>query len=43
MGSRNVLVLQIESGLYQRQGKALTNFLRRIRFFGSSAARFSRT
>jgi len=24
--SRNVLVIQIESGLYQRQGKALTNF-----------------
>jgi predicted nuclease of restriction endonuclease-like (RecB) superfamily len=24
--SRNVLVLQIESGLYQRQGKAVTNF-----------------
>jgi len=24
--SRNVLVLQIESGLYRRQGKALTNF-----------------
>jgi len=24
--SRNVLVLQIESGLYQRQGKAITNF-----------------
>jgi predicted nuclease of restriction endonuclease-like (RecB) superfamily len=24
--SRNVLVMQIESGLYQRQGKALTNF-----------------
>lgn len=24
--SRNVLVLQIESGLYQRQGKATTNF-----------------
>jgi predicted nuclease of restriction endonuclease-like (RecB) superfamily len=26
--SRNVLVLQIESGLYHRQGKALTNFQR---------------
>jgi predicted nuclease of restriction endonuclease-like (RecB) superfamily len=25
--SRNVLVLQMESGLLQRQGKALTNFL----------------
>ncbi len=25
---RNVLVLQIESGLYRRQGKALTNFQR---------------
>jgi predicted nuclease of restriction endonuclease-like (RecB) superfamily len=24
--SRNVLVMQIESGLYRRQGKALTNF-----------------
>ena len=24
--SRNVLVLQIESGLYRRQGKAQTNF-----------------
>ena len=24
--SRNVLVLQIESGLYRRQGKAVTNF-----------------
>ncbi len=24
--SRNVLVLQIESGLYRRQGKATTNF-----------------
>src|SRR5690242_21402380 len=24
--SRNVLVIQIESGLYRRQGKAVTNF-----------------
>ena len=28
--SRNVLVIQIESGLYQRQGKALTNFKRTL-------------
>jgi predicted nuclease of restriction endonuclease-like (RecB) superfamily len=28
--SRNVLVLQIESGLYQRQGKAVTNFSRTL-------------
>ncbi len=28
--SRNVLVHQIESGLYQRQGKALTNFTRTL-------------
>ena len=28
--SRNVLVLQIESGLYRRQGKALTNFERAL-------------
>jgi predicted nuclease of restriction endonuclease-like (RecB) superfamily len=28
--SRNVLVHQIESGLYQRQGKALTNFGRTL-------------
>ena len=28
--SRNVLVLQIESGLYRRQGKALTNFQRTL-------------
>ncbi|MEP6540293.1 MAG: PDDEXK nuclease domain-containing protein [Bryobacteraceae bacterium] len=28
--SRNVLVIQIESGLYQRQGKALTNFQRTL-------------
>ena len=28
--SRNVLVLQIESGLYQRQGKAITNFARTL-------------
>ncbi len=28
--SRNILVLQIESGLYQRQGKALTNFDRTL-------------
>jgi predicted nuclease of restriction endonuclease-like (RecB) superfamily len=28
--SRNVLVHQIESGLYQRQGKALTNFRRTL-------------
>ncbi len=28
--SRNVLVLQIESGLYKRQGKALTNFARTL-------------
>jgi len=28
--SRNVLVLQIESGLYHRQGRALTNFARAL-------------
>jgi predicted nuclease of restriction endonuclease-like (RecB) superfamily len=28
--SRNVLVLQIESGLYRRQGKAITNFSRNL-------------
>jgi len=28
--SRNVLVHQIESGLYRRQGKALTNFDRTL-------------
>jgi len=28
--SRNVLVLQIEAGLYRRQGKALTNFMRTL-------------
>jgi predicted nuclease of restriction endonuclease-like (RecB) superfamily len=28
--SRNVLVLQIESGLYRRQGRALTNFRRAL-------------
>ena len=28
--SRNVLVLQIESGLYRRQGRALTNFKRAL-------------
>jgi predicted nuclease of restriction endonuclease-like (RecB) superfamily len=28
--SRNVLVHQIESGLYQRQGKAITNFARTL-------------
>ena len=28
--SRNVLVLQIESGLYHRQGRALTNFTRAL-------------
>lgn len=28
--SRNVLVLQIESGLYRRQGRALTNFMRAL-------------
>ncbi len=28
--SRNVLVHQIESGLYKRQGKALTNFTRTL-------------
>ena len=28
--SRNVLVLQIDSGLYRRQGKALTNFQRAL-------------
>ena len=28
--SRNVLVHQIESGLYRRQGKALTNFARTL-------------
>jgi predicted nuclease of restriction endonuclease-like (RecB) superfamily len=28
--SRNVLVLQIESGLYHRQGKAITNFSRTL-------------
>jgi predicted nuclease of restriction endonuclease-like (RecB) superfamily len=28
--SRNVLVLQIESGLYRRQGKAITNFERTL-------------
>lgn len=28
--SRNVLVLQIESGLYRRQGKAVTNFSRNL-------------
>lgn len=28
--SRNILLLQIESGLYRRQGKALTNFARAL-------------
>jgi predicted nuclease of restriction endonuclease-like (RecB) superfamily len=28
--SRNVLVIQIESGLYRRQGRAITNFERRL-------------
>lgn len=28
--SRNVLVMQIEAGLYRRQGKALTNFQRTL-------------
>ena len=28
--SRNVLVMQIESGLYRRQGKAITNFDRTL-------------
>jgi predicted nuclease of restriction endonuclease-like (RecB) superfamily len=28
--SRNILVMQIESGLYQRQGSAITNFERSL-------------
>lgn len=28
--SRNILVIQIEAGLYRRQGKALTNFQRTL-------------
>jgi predicted nuclease of restriction endonuclease-like (RecB) superfamily len=36
--SRNVLVHQIESGLYRRQGKALTNFTRTLPFPQSELA-----
>jgi predicted nuclease of restriction endonuclease-like (RecB) superfamily len=37
--SRNVLVHQIESGLYRRQGKALTNFARTLSRSQSDLAR----